>query len=118
MTIEETRDRLIELNKEHQLDNGLKKLANGKISVMAGSTRQTFYRSYLDLKPFCLGQSITALLGDDVDSTRDFLAKREQDVNALLSEIEAVRKQHKKDLEQAITNRITSLMNSDILAFE
>ncbi|WP_283188825.1 TetR/AcrR family transcriptional regulator [Pseudomonas sp. PMCC200344] len=118
MTKQETRDRLIELIKEHQLEHGLTKLAIGKISEMAGISRQTFFRSYADLKPYCLGQSITSLLGDDAESTRDFLAKREEEVAALQSEIEALKKKHKKELEQAITNRVTSLMNSDILAFE
>lgn len=118
MTKQETRDRLIELIKEHQLKHGLTKFAIGKISEMAGISRQTFFRSYVDLKPYCIGQSITSLLGDDAGSTRDFLVKREEEVAALQGEIEALKKKHKKELEQAITDRVTSLMNNDILAFE
>lgn len=118
MSKQETRARLIELIKKHQLEHGLTRLAIGVVSNMAGISRQTFFRSYVDLKPYCHGQSISALLGDDADSTRDFLVKREQDVSSLQDEIESLRKKHKKDLEQAITNRVTSLMNSDILAFE
>jgi len=116
-TTVDTRARLIELIKEHQLEHGLTKLAIGELSIRAGISRQAFNRYYGDLKPYSLGASILDLLNEDKDSAMAFLEKRDREVATLQEEIQRLKSQHKKDLEQASTKHITSLMNNDIIAF-
>lgn len=113
----DTRARLIELIKEHQLEHGLTRLAIQELSTRAGITRQSFNRFYGDLKPYTRGTSILDLLDEDIDSASAFLEKRDQEVATLQEEIRKLKAQHKKDLEQASNKHITSLMNNDIIAF-
>lgn len=117
MTTVNTRSRLIELIKEHQLEYGLTKLAIAELSTRAGITRQSFNRYYHDLKPYCLGASVIDLLEEDNQSALAFLGKREQDVSALQQEILQLKAKHKKDLAAALDKHISSLMNNDIIAF-
>ncbi|WP_337153609.1 hypothetical protein [Pseudomonas protegens] len=117
MTTIDTRARLIELIKEHQLEHGLTKLAIHELSTRAGISRQSFNRFYSDLKPYSLGASILDLLNEDSDSALAFLEKRDREVATLQEEIKRLKAQHKKDLEQASNKHITSLMNNDIIAF-
>lgn len=117
MTTVDTRARLIELIKEHQLENGLTKLAIKELSSRAGITRQSFNRFYDDLKPYTLGTSILDLLNEDSDSAMAFLEKRDREVATLQDEIKRLKAQHKKELEHASNKHITSLMNNDIIAF-
>lgn len=114
----DTRTRLIELIKEHQLEFGLKKLPIGKLADRAEISRQSFNRFYSDLKPYSEGQSIAQLLADDPDASRNFLAQRDRESDQLRNEIEDLKKRHAKELEQAVSQHVTSLMNNDILAFE
>ncbi|TRM39119.1 hypothetical protein [Pseudomonas aeruginosa] len=118
MTQQDTRTRLIELIKAHQLEFGLKKLPIGKLAERAEISRQSFNRFYSNLKPYSEGQSIAELLADDPDASRTFLAQRDREADQLRNEIEDLKKRHAKDLEQAVAQHITSLMNNDILAFE
>lgn len=118
MTAQDTRARLVELIKEHQLEHGLTKLAIGDLAASAGISRQAFNRYYGDLKPYCLGQSVSTLLTEDPSSAQDFLLKREEEVLVLKAEIDSLKKQHKEDLTLAVNQHITTLMNNDILAFE
>lgn len=117
MTSIDTRSRLIELIKAHQLEYGLTKLAIGELSTRAGITRQAFNKFYKDLKPYSLGTSITDLLSEDNESVLAFLDKRDREVAELQKEIRHLKVQYKKDLELATTKHITSLMNNDIIAF-
>ncbi|KAF1309617.1 hypothetical protein BLX42_18335 [Pseudomonas sp. SG-MS2] len=114
----DTRTRLIEVIKEHQLEFGLKKLPIGKLAERAEISRQSFNRFYSDLKPYSEGQSIAELLADDPDASRNFLAQRDRESDQLRNDIEDLKKRHAKELEQAVSQHVTSLMNNDILAFE
>ena len=118
MSQQDTRTRLIELIKEHQLEFGLKKLPIGKLAERAEISRQSFNRFYSDLKPYSEGQSVAELLADDPDASRSFLAQRDREADQLRNEIEDLKKRHAKELEQAVAQHVTSLMNNDILAFE
>lgn len=118
MSPPDTRSLLVELIKQHQLENGLIKLGVGELSTRAGITRQAFNRYYNDLKDYCQGKSIAQLLAENPATAKDFIAKRESEVEELREEIRALKIQHKKDIEQAINKHITSLMNNDLSAFE
>ncbi|MBN3471261.1 TetR/AcrR family transcriptional regulator [Pseudomonas savastanoi pv. phaseolicola] len=118
MTQQDTRTRLVELIKEHQLQFGLKKLPVGKLADRAGISRQSFNRFYKDLKPYSEGQSIAELLADDPEASRSFLTQRDREADQLRNEIEDLKRRHAKELEKALAQHITSLMNNDILAFE
>ena len=118
MSSQDTRNRLISLIKEHQLEHGLTKIQIGVLSERAGITRQAFNRFYNDLKPFSQGQSIAPLLVDDTGATQDLLARREHDLDQLRAEIKAMKIQHPKDIESAISRHLTTLMNSDLMMFE
>ncbi|MFZ3024410.1 hypothetical protein [Pseudomonas sp.] len=118
MTAQDTRTRLVKIIKEHQLEHGLTKLAIGTLAESAGISRQAFNRYYGDLKPYCLGKSVSVLLTEDPSSIHDVLIKREEEILSLKSEIDSLKKQHQKDLAQAIDQHISTLMNNDILALE
>ncbi|MGY2257775.1 hypothetical protein [Pseudomonas sp. SDO55104_S430] len=118
MSPPDTRSLLVELLKQHQLENGLIKLGIAELSMRAGITRQAFNRYYSDLKPYCQGQSIAQLLADNPTTAKDFIAKRESEVDELREEIRLLKIQHQKDIEQAVNKHVTSLMCNDIFAFE
>ena len=52
MSPPDTRSLLVELIKQHQLENGLIKLGVAELSMRAGITRQAFNRYYSDLKDY------------------------------------------------------------------
>lgn len=114
----DTRTRLVELIKEHQLEFGLKKLPIGKLAERAEISRQSFNRFYSDLKPYSEGQSIAELLADNPDASRRFLAQKDREADQLRNDIDELKKRHAKELEQAVSQHVSSLMNNDILAFE
>lgn len=118
MSPPDTRSLLVELIKQHQLENGLIKLGVAELSMRAGITRQAFNRYYSDLKDYCQGKSIAQLLAENPATAKDFIAKRESEVEELREEIRALKIQHKKDIEQAINKHVTSLMNNDLSAFD
>jgi hypothetical protein len=114
----DTRTRLINLIKDHQLENGLSKLKISTLSDQAGITRQAFNRFYGDLKPYTQGLSIAPLLTDDSNAALDLLARREHELQQLRDEISTIKSQHAKDLTTAINKHITTLMNSDLIMFD
>ncbi|MFL1526206.1 hypothetical protein [Pseudomonas sp. O230] len=118
MSSQDTRNRLIYLIKEHQLEHGLTKIQIGVLSERAGITRQAFNRFYNDLKPYSQGQSIAPLLAGDNGATQDLLARREHDLDQMRAEIKAMKIQHPKDIESAVSRHLTTLMNSDLMMFE
>lgn len=119
MSSQDTRNKLIGIIKQHQLDNGMSKLPIGKLSELAGITRQAFNRYYGDLKEYATGkQSIARLLVDDSASLSELLENREERITQLELELIKARTTHKVELEKAIENHITSLMNNDIMIYE
>ncbi|MBB3271406.1 AcrR family transcriptional regulator [Pseudomonas sp. OG7] len=119
MSSQETRERLISIIKQHQLDNGQSKLSIIKLSDTAGISRQAFNRYYGDLKDYCTGKlSIARLLIDDSASLRELIENKDERISRLENELSAIKASHKAELEAVIDNHISTLMNNDIMAFE
>ncbi|MGF6329370.1 hypothetical protein [Pseudomonas sp. BS3782 TE3695] len=119
MSSQDTRKKLIAIIKQHQLDNGMSKLPIGILSELAGITRQAFNRYYGDLKEYATGkQSVARLLVDDGASLSELLENREERITQLELELTKAKLAHKTELEKAIENHITSLMNNDIMVYE
>ncbi|MFJ2548821.1 hypothetical protein ACIOVF_20440 [Pseudomonas sp. NPDC087612] len=119
MSSQDTRNKLIGIIKQHQLDNGMSKLPVGKLSELSGITRQAFNRYYGDLKEYATGkQSIARLLVDDSASLSEMLENREEKIAQLKQELIKASIAHKEELEKAIEHHITSLMNNDIMVYE
>lgn len=119
MSSQDTRNKLIEVIKTHQLENGLTKLQVGKLAELAGITRQAFNRYYGDLKTYATGEeSIGKLLVDDKISLSLLLNRNEQRVLQLEQELINAHEAHKQELDKAIRNHTTSLMSNDLMIYE
>lgn len=119
MSSEDTRKKLIDIIKRHQLENGLTKLQIGKLAELAGITRQAFNRYYGDLKEYTTGQeSIGKLLVDDKASLGQLLEMslfREAQLEQQLVDAES---KHKIELDRTIRNHVTALMSNDLMIYE
>jgi AcrR family transcriptional regulator len=119
MSSQATRERLISLIKQHQLDNGQSKLSITKLSDAAGISRQAFNRYYGDLKDYCTGKlSIARLLVDDNASLHELIENKEERISSLEKELNSIRTTHKAELEAVVDNYLSTLMNNDIISFE
>lgn len=119
MSSEDTRKKLIEIIKHHQLENGLIKLQIGKLSELAGITRQAFNRYYGDLKDYATGQeSIGKLLIDDKASLGQLLESNIFRAAQLEQQLADATSKHKYEIDKAIRNHVTALMSNDLMIYE
>nr|GFB90240.1 hypothetical protein [Tanacetum cinerariifolium] len=119
MSSQATRDKLIGIIKEHQLSNGQSKLPIAKLADLAGISRQAFNRYYGDLKDYSVGkESVAKLFTNDNESLGEIIDNKESMILRLQQELAATKVAHKAELEAAISNHISTLMNNDIMAFE
>ncbi len=119
MSSQDTRNKLIDIIKRHQLENGLTKLQISKLAELAGITRQAFNRYYGDLKIYATGEeSIGKLLIDDKASLSQLLESKEQRVSQLEQALIEAHESHKDELNKAIRNHTTSLMKNDLMIYE
>lgn len=115
----DTRNKLIGIIKQHQLDNGITKLPIGKLSELAGITRQAFNRYYGDLKDYAKGsQSISKLLVSDCTSLSQLLESKEKRLAQLEFQLIEIQATHKAELAETLNKHITSLMNNDVMIYE
>lgn len=119
MSSEKTRDRLIAIIKDHQLQHGNTKLGVSQLADAAGISRQAFNRYYGDLKDYASGkESIARLLVDDNSSLSEIIENRDERIARLENELKTVKSAHKAELEGVVNKYLSTLMNNDILAFE
>ena len=119
MSCQETRDRLISIIKEHQLQHGQSKLPVAQLADAAGISRQSINRYYGDLKDYLVGkESIAKLLVDDNASLSQIIENSEGKFQRLQREFAEAQKAHKIELQAVTKNYISTLMNNDIMAFE
>ncbi|EJM56177.1 hypothetical protein [Pseudomonas sp. GM48] len=116
MHTETTREALIRIITEQQIDTGNAKLRIGVIAKMAGITRQAFHRYYGDLKPYVLGEKPISTFFDDssegINSTH--LLNAQKKIGELQSSLSKVEATHKKELQEFKDSCVTSLMKSDL----
>lgn len=119
MSSQETRDRLVSIIKQHQLEHGHSKLPVAKLAEAAGISRQAFNRYYGDLKDYSIGKaSIARLFVDDSASLNELIENKDERILRLERELVTARETHKAELEAIVKNHISTLMNTDIMAFE
>lgn len=116
MGTETTREALIRIITEQQIETGNAKLRIGVIAEMAGITRQAFHRYHSDLKPYVLGEKPISTLfqnqTDGIGSTH--LLSAQKKINELQSSLSKTEDAHKKELQEFKNNCVTSLMKSDL----
>lgn len=119
MSSQETRDRLIAIIKEHQLQHGQSKLPVSQLADAAGISRQAFNRYYGDLKEYSLGkESIAKLLVDDNASLSQIIENSEGKLQRLQRAFAEAQKAHERELQLVTKNYVSTLMNNDVMAFE
>lgn len=119
MSSQDTRDRLVTIIKQHQLDNGQSKMSVEALSKAAGISRQAFNRYYSDLKDYSTGKlSIARLLVDDSASLQQLVENKDERIASLESELSSIQAKHKAELDAVTDNYISTLMNNDIMAFD
>ncbi|UCP11527.1 hypothetical protein K5R88_07805 [Pseudomonas sp. MM213] len=116
MRTETTREALIRIITEQQIETGNAKLRIGVIAEMAGITRQAFHRYHSELKPYVLGEKpISTLFQNQTDGMGStHLLNAQKKINELQSSLSKVEDAHKKELQEFKNNCITSLMKSDL----
>ncbi|MCX2901075.1 hypothetical protein [Pseudomonas mandelii] len=116
MRTETTRETLIRIITEQQIETGNAKLRIGVIAEMAGITRQAFHRYHSELKPYVLGEKpISTLFQNQTDGMGStHLLNAQKKINELQSSLSKVEDAHKKELQEFKNNCITSLMKSDL----
>lgn len=119
MSSQDTRDRLVTIIKQHQLDNGQSKMSVEALSKAAGISRQAFNRYYSDLKDYSTGKlSIARLLVDDSASLQELVENKDERIARLESELSSIQAKHKAELDAVTDNYLSTLMNNDIMAFD
>lgn len=118
MSSQATRDKLISIIKEHQLNHGQSKLPISQLANLAGISRQAFNRYYGDLKDYSIGkESIAKLLGGDNLSLNEIIESNEARLRRLEEELSSLKTAHQAELDSVVLNHTTTLMNNDIIAF-
>ncbi|MHA6140929.1 hypothetical protein ACX3YC_26475 [Pseudomonas mohnii] len=119
MSNQETRERLIAIIKQHQLERRHTKLSVKLLSQSAGISRQAFNRYYADLKDYASGKlPISRLLLGDHASLNEIIENKDEQILRLVNELKTARLSHKAELQAVVKNHLSTLMNNDITAFE
>ncbi|WP_070888159.1 TetR/AcrR family transcriptional regulator [Pseudomonas argentinensis] len=119
MSSQETRDRLISIIKDHQLEHGQTKISVSELCLLAKISRQAFNRYYGDLKDYSSGKMpIARLFVDDNASLTELIENKDERILKLENELSTKISAHKQELDAVVKNHLSTLMNNDILAFE
>lgn len=111
---------LIEIIVQHHLSGSRSKLKLKDVADYAGISRQALDRYYGDLKPYIAGRRDVADLvnGNELRSQVQTKTAVNELENKHTKEIERLKVEHEKALQQAMDSHITSLMNGDIVLLQ
>lgn len=121
MTNTTTREKLIDAIVDAYLAAPEKKLKVSDICARADISRQAFYKSHDDLRQYVAGEKPIAdllRLSGKQELQSEMLSEAHDNIKTLHQQLEDVDDEYNKKLQTAISNHITSLMNSDLIVFE
>lgn len=115
-----TRRRLIDTIAEHQFSGKPGKIKLSDIAAATGISRQALNRYYGDLKPYITGEKPIGelLMEAEPQATSQMLIQNQGYIGQLEEQLSQIKKDHQKELSNAIDNHITTLMNNDISLME